>query len=117
MSTASYNQRHKDVLDSFMLDQPEVRAGKMFGRPAYYVGKKLFACVYGDAVGVKVPEESAEELLKKRHIASFQPMGRARMREWIQLNRKRSGDYIKDKKTFLASISFVSSLAEQDKAR
>jgi len=37
-------------------------------------------------------------------------MGRPKMREWIQLNRKRSSDYAKDEEIFLASIEFVSSL-------
>ncbi len=87
----------------------------MFGHPAYYVGGKLFASVYGDVAAVKVPEDLANELLQKKHITSFQPMGRPKMREWIQLNRKRSSDYVKDKDIFLASAKFVSTLSKKGK--
>lgn len=36
---------------------PDVREGKMYGVPAFFVGSKLFACLYGDVVGLKVPED------------------------------------------------------------
>jgi hypothetical protein len=49
----SYIPEHKAVLDDFLLTLPGVHAGKMFGYPAYYVNKKLFACVYGEGVGVR----------------------------------------------------------------
>jgi len=41
MVKAQYNLKHKEVLDSFLLDVPIVKPGKMFGHPAYYVGGKL----------------------------------------------------------------------------
>ena len=94
-----------------LLAIPGVVAGKMFGYPAYYVNRKLFACVYGEGVGVKVPEEVATKLLSKQHIASFQPLGKPRMREWIQINRKGSADYRKDLDIFQASIAFVGRLS------
>ncbi len=34
---ANFNSDHKAVLDDLLLSFPEVRAGKMFGFPAYYV--------------------------------------------------------------------------------
>ena len=111
LSKAKYNEKHKDVLDSFLLNIPIVKPGKMFGYPAYYVGGKLFACVYEDAVGVKVPESLATELLKRKEIVHFQPLGRRKMREWIQINRNHSRDYLKDQEIFDASVEFVLSLA------
>ena len=96
----------------FLLNIPIVKPGKMFGYPAYYVGGKLFACVYEDIVGIKVPEAYANELLKRKEIVHFQPMGRRKMKEWIQINRNNSKDYLKDKEIFDASIEFVSSIAE-----
>jgi hypothetical protein len=57
MAKAKYNQRIKKILDSFLLEFPGVTSGKMFGYPAYYAGKKLFACVYENGVGIKVPED------------------------------------------------------------
>lgn len=103
----SYSERHKTVLDSILLGFNGVRAGKMFGYPSYYVLNKLFACVYREGIGIKVPEDLATELLKKRHIVPFQPLGKSKMREWIQINRKRSEDYKKDITLFQASIAFV----------
>lgn len=112
-----YNQRHKDVLDSLLLKMPGVVPGKMFGYPAYYVGKKLFACLYEKGVGIKVPENLANSLIGKDGIISFQPMGKAKMREWIQINREQSSDYRGDEDVFKASIRFVSSLLETKKWR
>jgi predicted DNA-binding protein (MmcQ/YjbR family) len=108
----AFNPRHKAVFDSLLLNHPGVVEGKMFGYPAYYVNKKLFACVYEDAVGIKVPEELANQLLSRPHITPFQPMGKPKMREWIQINRKRSFDYEKDVEIFEASINFVKKLSK-----
>lgn len=82
----------------------------MFGYDAYYVNGKLFACIYGDGVGVKVPEEIASTLLSEKHVISFQPLGKTKMREWIQINRARPADYRKDIGIFIASIDFVSQI-------
>ncbi len=117
VGNAKYNEKHKQVLDSILLTIPAVKPGKMFGYPAYYVGGKLFACVFEDAVGVKVPERLAQELLKREEIGHFQPLGRRKMREWIQINRNNSDEYAKDQEIFDASVEFVSSLANMDLKR
>jgi len=115
MGNVKFNLDNKRVLDSFLLDKTGVVAGKMFGYPAYYVNKKLFACVYENGVGIKIPETNANELIGKKGIVNFQPLGRAKMREWIQINRERSEDYLKDQEIFDVSIRFVSSLASKKK--
>lgn len=97
----------KSVLDSLLLNLPGVLEGKMFGSSAYYVGGKLFACIYGDGVGVKVPEEVAIKLLSEQHVVPFQPLGKPKMREWIQINRSSPADFRKDLETFHASVAFV----------
>jgi len=51
----------------------------------------VFASVYDDAVCVKVPESLANELFKCEEIVHFQPMGRRKMGEWIQINMKNLG--------------------------
>ena len=108
-----YNSKHKEVLDSFLLENPKVTPGKMFGYPAYYVGGKLFASFYEDGVCVKVPESLTNELLEREYIEPFQPMGR-KMREWVQINRHNSEDYLKDKDLFDASIKFVSKVSKNN---
>jgi hypothetical protein len=111
MAKPKFNQNHKNALDSYLLDISIVDPGKMFGYPAYYVGGKLFACVFEEGVGVKVPEEMANELLKREDIVHFQPLGRKKMREWIQINKSKSEEYLTEKKIFDESIKFVAKLA------
>lgn len=109
---ANFNPAHKTVLDGMLLGHPKVRAGKMFGYPAYYVGKKLCICLYEQGVGVKLPESTAAKLLETdRNVVPFQPLGRPKMREWIQINLKCSDDYKKYMSVFEESIDFL--LAQQ----
>lgn len=107
MATVVFNFEHKQVLDTLLLHLPGVRAGKMFGYPSYHVHRKLFACVYGDGVGVKVPEKIANSLLAQAHIVPFQPMGKPNMREWVQINRESSADYQLDQEIFRCAVQFV----------
>jgi hypothetical protein len=85
----------------------------MFGYPAYYVHRKLFACVYGDGVGIKVPEDVASHLLSKQNIVPFQPMGKPKMREWVQINRPQSEDYKLDREIFQCAVQFVGTLKKK----
>lgn len=108
MSTVTFNRKHKEVLDALLLPVPGVVAGTMFGYPAYYINKKMFSCVYGEGVGIKVPEKVAGSLVGRKGIVRFQPMGRKPMKEWIQINRKRSEDYRMDQEILKISIEYVS---------
>ena len=109
---ADFNPQHKAVLDDLLHGYPDVRPGKMFGFPAYYAGGKLCICLYERGVGVKLPEQSAAKLLKTdRNVIPFQPMGRRKMREWVQINLGRSEDYRQYKSVFEESIRHV--LAQQ----
>lgn len=105
---ARFNPKHKAVLDELLLGRPHVRPGKIFGFPAYYVGKRLAICVYEEGVGVKLPERTAAKLLEEgRNVVPFQPLGRPRMREWVQINLRRSGDYKRYKAVFDQSIRYL----------
>ena len=86
---------------------PEVREGRMFGHPAWFVGRRMFACVYGAGVGLKLPEPEAAALLKRAGVVRFQPYGKAPMREWVQLNRARAADYRRDRATLEAAIRYA----------
>jgi hypothetical protein len=110
---ASFNPNHKAVLDNMLLGHPAIRPGKMFGFPAFYVERKLCMCLYEQGVGVKVPEQTAVRLLKEdRNVILFQPYGKRKMREWIQINLDRSEDYQAYQTVFEESISHV--LAQQE---
>ncbi|NMC60494.1 MAG: hypothetical protein GYA51_14085, partial [Candidatus Methanofastidiosa archaeon] len=83
----TFNPLLQPVLDDLRLAHPLVRAGKMFGFPAYYAGKKLCACLYEQGVGLKLPAETAERLLREDlQVVLFQPFGRSPMRAWAQVD-------------------------------
>ncbi len=117
MGTLIFSPEIKRVLDSFLLEIPIVVTGKMFGYPAYYVNRKLFACVYEDGVGIKVPYERAQELIGKEGIIPFIPMGRREMIEWIQINRTQPEEYLKDREIFEESIEYVAALGDSRTVR
>lgn len=75
-----------DWLDAKLLGIPEVRAGKMFGHRAYYVNGKMFACIYRDVIGLKLSETKAADLIASGQAEPFQPYGKRRTRQWIQLS-------------------------------
>ncbi len=111
---ADFNPDHKAVLDELLLAHPLVRAGKMFGFPAYYAGKKLSICLYEQGVGLKLPAPTATRLLETDpNVVPFQPLGRRRMREWVQINLERSADYRQYLPVFEESIDFVWSQQEK----
>jgi hypothetical protein len=115
MSKANFNPEIKKVVDSILLKNPSVIAGKMFGYPAYYINKKLIACIYEEGVGIKIPEGIANELIGKKGIIHFQPLGRRRMKEWIQINRENPESYLKDMEIFETSLIFVASSGKSSK--
>jgi hypothetical protein len=105
---AQFNPDHKAVLDELILGYTHVRPGKMFGFPAYYAGKKLCICLYEGGVGIKLPEASAVKLLDSdQNARPFQPMGKAPMREWIQIDLDDSDEYRKYVPVFMESIHYL----------
>lgn len=116
MSVVKLDEKNKDILDSFLLDKEEVKPGKMFGYPAYYVGGKLFSSLYDEGVCLKVPESYADELLERDYIEPFKPKGTV-MREWVLIIREKSEDYLEDEEIFNESIKFVSSIVKSSKKK
>lgn len=105
---ANFNPEHKVVLDDLLLDHPLIRPGKMFGFPAYYVGRKLCICLYEQGVGIKLPERSVAKLLETdQNTIPFQPLGKPKMREWVQINLSHSEHYRQYESIFKESIRFV----------
>ncbi len=117
MDKPPFEIQRKAVLDPLLLGMSRVVAGKMFGYPAYYINKKLFACIYGKGVGVRIPAELASELLSRQRVVPFQPLGKPQMREWVQTNRPRAADHKSDIDIFRASIEFVRELQKTDGER
>ena len=103
-----FNPEHKRVLDKLLLDKPGIRPAKMFGYPAYFAHKKLCICLYEEGVGLKLPESAAKHLLETDdNNVSFQPMGKPKMREWIQINLPESDAYQNYAACFESSIQYL----------
>ena len=99
---------HKRVLDAMLAKLPGVEAGEMTGLLAYFVGKKMFACICNGGVGVRLaPAEAANLQFSRDNVGPFEPKGRKSTREWIQINHENSADYEKDLEIFRSSIAFV----------
>jgi len=98
----------KAQIDALLLKLPGVSARKINGLDAYFVSDKMFACISGDGVGLRLPVATATELQFSRdNIVPFQPGGTASTREWIQINRSDAAEYEKDLELFQASLDFV----------
>ena len=99
---------HKAVLDALLLKEAGVEAGEMTGLPAYFINKRMFACICNGGVGLRLGTSAAAELqFSKDNTVPFQPKGRPSTREWIQINHENSADYEKDLELFRAAIAFV----------
>jgi len=100
--------RRKKQLDALLLALPGVGTRTIHGLDAYFVADRMFACISGDGVGLRLPVATATELQFSRdNVVPFQPGGMASTREWIQINRADATDYEQDLPLFQASLEFV----------
>ena len=98
----------KAHLDALLLKLPGVSTKKINGLDAYFVSDRMFACISGNGVGLRLPVAAATELqFSRENVVPFQPGGMASSREWIQIDRTDAADYEKDLELFQASIDFV----------
>jgi hypothetical protein len=108
LATDSAGADRKAVLDSLLLPIRGVEGGQMSGLPAYFVNKRMFACIHGSGVGIRLPAATAANLqFSNQNVFPFQPKGMPSTREWVQLNHENSADYANDMEIFTASIEFV----------
>jgi hypothetical protein len=108
MPSASPEPSRKAQIDALLLKLPGVSARKINGLDAYFVSDKMFACISGDGIGLRLSAAAATELQFSRdNIAPFQPGGITSTREWVQINRANAADYEKDMELFQASVDFV----------
>ena len=98
----------KAQIDALLLKLPGVSARKINNLDAYFVSDKMFACISGHGVGLRLPVATATELQFSRdNVVPFQPGGLASSREWIQIDRAKAAEYEKDLELFRASLEFV----------
>ena len=98
----------KAQIDAVLLKLPGVIAKKINSLDAYFVNDRMFACISGKGVGLRLPAATATELQFSRdNVVPFQPSGMPSSREWIQIDRADAADYAKDLELFQASLDFV----------
>jgi hypothetical protein len=98
----------KAQIDALLLKLPGVSARKINGLDAYFVSDRMFACISGDGIGLRLPVATATELQFSRdNVVPFQPGGMASSREWIQIDCAEVSEYEKDLELFRASLEFV----------
>ena len=108
MKTDTTKTSPKAQIDALLLKLPGVSARKINKLDAYFVKDKMFACISGDGVGLRLPAATATELQFSRdNVVPFQPGGIASTREWIQINRAEAAEYEKDLELFQTSLEFV----------
>jgi hypothetical protein len=98
----------KAQIDAVLLKLPGVIAKKINNLDAYFVNDRMFACISGKGIGLRLPAATATELQFSRdNVVPFQPSGMASSREWIQIDRTDALEYEKDLPLFQASLEFV----------
>lgn len=108
MSTDTPDPSRKAQIDALLLKLPGVSARKIGGLDAYFVNDRMFACISGLGVGLRLPAATAADLrFSRNYVVPFQPAGMASSREWIQIDRAEVADYEKDLPLFQASLEFV----------
>ena len=108
MNTDTPESSRKAQMDTLLLELPGVSTRKINGLDAYFVNDKMFACISGNGVGLRLPVATATELqFSRENVVPFQPGGMASSREWVQIDRAEAVEYEKDLDLFQASLEFV----------
>ena len=108
MNTDTPESSRKALIDALLLKLPGASARKISGLDAYFVSDKMFDCISGGGVGLRLPAAIATELQFSRgDVVPFKPGGMASSREWIQIDRAEAAEYEKDLELFQASLDFV----------
>ena len=101
MTTEPDKTSRKAQIDALLLALPGVSTKKINNLDAYFVSDKMFACISGDGIGLRLPATTATELQFSRdNVVPFQPGGVSSTREWIQINRADAAEYAKDLELF-----------------
>lgn len=108
MKTQTHEASRKAQIDALLLKLPGVSARKINQLDAYFINDRMFACISGNGIGLRLPAATATELqFSRANVVAFQPGGMTSTREWIQIDREDAAEYEKDIELFQASIEFV----------
>ncbi len=108
MKTDKTQDPRKAQIDAVVFQLPGVTGKKIGGLDAYFVNDRMFACISGKGVGLRLPVSTATELqFSRQNVVPFQPTGMPSSREWIQINREDASEYGQDLELFKAAFEFV----------
>jgi hypothetical protein len=108
LTTDTTRSDRKAQIDALLLALPGVSARKINNLDAYFVSDKMFACISGEGIGLRLPVATATELhFSRNDVVPFQPGGVSATREWIQINCADAADYAKHLPLFQTSLDFV----------
>jgi hypothetical protein len=108
MATDDKQPSRKSQIDAVLKQIPGVATKKIGGLDAYLVNDRMFACINGNGVGLRLPVKTARELqFSRENVTSFQPRGVPSTQEWIQIDREDASEYEQDLELFRASVDFV----------
>jgi len=100
----------KSQIDAVLLKLPGVVGKKVNNLDAYFISDRMFACISGEGVGVRLPAATVTNLQFSRgDVEPFQPGGLSARAtpEWIQINRADASEYEKDLELFRTSLEYV----------
>ena len=108
MTAKDSTPTRKEQIDALLLKLPGVAGKKINGLDAYFVNDKMFACISGNGIGLRLPVAAATELqFSRNNVVPFQPGGVTSSREWIQIDREDASEYEKDLELFRTSLDYV----------
>jgi hypothetical protein len=108
LPTQSPESIRRAQIDAVLLKLPGVSTRALKGLHAYFVSDRMFACISGNGVGLRLPVTVARELhFSRDNVVPFQPAGLGATKEWIQIDRADAADYEKDLELFRQSLEFV----------
>jgi hypothetical protein len=105
-----YREEVLNILLKMLEPFEDVTRDNMFGFPSFRASGRIFACVYESGISLKMPVDAADKIVNAPGISPFIPFGRARMRQWIHIERKKVPDFKKDISIIEASIHYVRTL-------
>jgi len=106
--TAEDAKARKTQIDALLRKLPGVVSKKIGGLDGYFVGDRMFACISGTGLGLRLPVAIARDLqFSRENVAAFTPAGMPSTKEWIQINRENAAEYEKDLEIFQQSLDFV----------
>src|SRR3954451_14064269 len=93
-TTQEAEQRFEDLIEAL---GPEVRRKQMMGRPTLMAGSKLFACLNGDGLGIKLGRDTERfaEALRIEGAEVFAPGPGHTFKDWVSIPSANADEWVR----------------------